>query len=75
VIYFCYLRHSDVSMPVVNLRSFKQRVRHRKRAFRRFLSNLEKDPPKNLDKLASVVEKEAWKEVDCLTCGNCCKSM
>jgi len=62
-------------MPVVNLRSFKQRVRHRKRAFRRFLGNLEKNPPKELDQLASVVESETWRELDCLTCGNCCKTM
>ena len=62
-------------MPVVNLRSFKQRVRHRKRAYKRFLSHLVKDPPKELDQLTSIVEKETWKEVDCLTCGNCCKTM
>jgi Fe-S-cluster containining protein len=62
-------------MSIVNLRSFKQRVRHRKRAFRRFLSQLEKDPPKKLDQLASIVEKDAWREVNCLSCGNCCKTM
>jgi len=49
-------------MSIVNLRSFKQRVRHRKRAFRRFLSQLEKDPPKKLDQLASIAEKDAWRE-------------
>jgi Fe-S-cluster containining protein len=62
-------------MPVVNLRSFKQRVRHRKRAYKKFLSRLVKDPPKKLDQLTSIVEKETWKEIDCLTCGNCCKTM
>jgi len=62
-------------MPVVNLRSFKQRVRHRKKAYKRFLSHLVKDPPKELDQLTSIVEKETWKEVDCLSCGNCCKTM
>ena len=62
-------------MPVVNLRSFKQRVRQRKKAFRKFLSHLAKNPPKELDQLASTVEAEAWTEFDCLTCGNCCKTM
>lgn len=62
-------------MPVVNLRSFKQRVRHRKKALKNFLNLLVKNPPSTLDRLTSVVEKETWGEVDCLTCGNCCKTM
>ena len=73
--YFYYLRHLQVSMSVVNLRSFKQRVRHRKRAFRRFLTDIVKNPPKRLDQLADTAEKETWREIDCLTCGNCCKTM
>src|SRR6266545_1573551 len=59
----------------VNLRSFKQRVRHRKSAFRKFLTKLEKKPPKKLDQLTIAVEKEVWREIDCLTCANCCKTM
>lgn len=59
----------------VNLRSFKQRVRLRKTVFRRFLTRLVKNPPKNLDKLAAIAEKEIWREVDCLSCANCCKTM
>jgi len=59
----------------VNLRSFKQRVRHRKSAFRRFLSRLEKNPPKKLDEITVLAEKEIWREIDCLTCANCCKTM
>jgi Fe-S-cluster containining protein len=59
----------------VNLRSFKQRVRHRKTALRRFLTKLEKKPPRKLDELTVQVEKEVWREVDCLSCANCCKTM
>jgi Fe-S-cluster containining protein len=59
----------------VNLRSFKQRVLHRKSAFRRFLSRLEKNPPKKLDEITVLAEKEIWREIDCLTCANCCKTM
>ena len=62
-------------MPGINLRSFKQRVRRRKTSFRRFLSKIEKNPPKKLDQLTTIVEKEVWKEVNCLTCANCCKTM
>ncbi len=59
----------------VNLRSFKQKLRHRKPGYIKFLTRLEKKTPANLDSLAIEVEKEVWKEVDCLSCANCCKVM
>lgn len=62
-------------MSAVNLRSFKQRVRHHKKSFKSFLSRVEKNPPKGLDQLAVKLSTEVWKEVDCLSCANCCKSM
>ena len=63
------------SIQPVNLRSFKQRARHSKRSFRRFLTKLEKKQPKGLQNLIDRLEKEVWKEVDCLSCANCCKTM
>ena len=39
------------------------------------MSKLEKNPPRKLDQLAEVVNKEVWQEIDCLTCANCCKKM
>ena len=39
------------------------------------LTRIENDPPKGLDKTAEVIDKEVWKEIDCLTCANCCKKM
>ncbi len=62
-------------MQPVNLRSFKQKVRYHKKAFKRFLGKIEKNPPRNLDKTAQLIDAEVWKEVDCLSCANCCKSM
>ena len=62
-------------MQAVNLRSFKQKVRYHKKAFKRFLTKIEKTPPRGLDKLTASLEKEVWKEIDCLTCANCCKTM
>jgi uncharacterized protein len=59
----------------VNLRSFKQKVRHHHKKMKRFLSKVEKNPPRGLDALAEVLDKEVWKEVDCLSCANCCKTM
>ena len=59
----------------VNLRSFKQKVRHHEKTMKRFLGKIEKNPPKGLDKLAEKIDAEVWQEVDCLSCANCCKTM
>lgn len=40
-----------------------------------FLTRLGKNPPRKLDALAVEIDKEIWKEVDCLSCANCCKTM
>jgi len=69
--------HSKIStfqMPV-NLRSFKQQVRHKQKAFKRYLGKIERNPPRGLDTIAAGIDAEVWKEVDCLSCANCCKSM
>ena len=42
---------------------------------RSFLSKLLKSQPRGLDKLTAALEPEVWKEIDCLTCANCCKTM
>lgn len=59
----------------VNLRSFRLKVAKNKRKFRGFLTRLEKNPPAGLDKQAELIDAEVWKDVDCLTCANCCKTM
>ncbi|MGH2552873.1 MAG: YkgJ family cysteine cluster protein [Chitinophagaceae bacterium] len=62
-------------MKPVNIRSFRQKARHRKSSMRRFLTKLENKPPRGLDNTIAQLEKEVWKETDCLSCANCCKTM
>lgn len=62
-------------MLPVNFRSFRQRVRHNQANFRRYLSKIEKNPPKGLDLLADRLNIHVWQQVDCLSCANCCKKM
>ena len=62
-------------MTPINIRSFKQKARYKKRSFRRFLTKLEKKAPRGMEALAAKLDKEVWKEIDCLTCANCCKTM
>jgi len=62
-------------MLPVNLRSFKQKVRHNKKRLKAFLTRLEKKTPPGLDKITRELEPLVWNDVDCLTCANCCKTM
>lgn len=62
-------------MQVINLRSFRQKVRHNKRGLKSFLTRLGKKPPRGLHQLVDTLEKEVWENVDCLSCANCCKTM
>ncbi|WP_276504526.1 YkgJ family cysteine cluster protein [Terrimonas pollutisoli] len=62
-------------MIPVNLKAFKKKAGDNKRSFRRFLTKLENEPPKKINTLTATLEKEVWKEVDCLSCANCCKTM
>jgi Fe-S-cluster containining protein len=59
----------------VNLKSFKQKAKKHEKSFKSFLSKIGRKPPKDLDKNAPTIDAEVWKEVDCLSCANCCKSM
>lgn len=59
----------------VNLRSFKKQLASKRKSFRSFLNKSEKDPPRGIHAATVNINKEVWKEVDCLTCANCCKSM
>jgi len=60
---------------LLSLRKMKNKMIANRSAFRRFLSKLEKDPPRGLDTLAVQTDKLVWGETDCLNCANCCKTM
>jgi Fe-S-cluster containining protein len=62
-------------MATVNLRSFRQLVRHNKKRIKSFLGRLEKKAPRGLDRMVVEADKEVWKKTDCLDCANCCKTM
>src|SRR6478672_10499538 len=62
-------------MDKVNLRAFRKNVKANKSAFKRYLTKLEKKPPRGLDKIALRADLDMWQEIDCLSCANCCKTM
>lgn len=63
------------TMAEFSLRTFKRRLPQHRSRLRRFLAFIKKNPPRNLDALAAAADKEVWKEVNCLSCANCCKVM
>jgi len=62
-------------MQTVNLRSFKLVIRRNKRRMKNFLTRLLKNTPRGLDRMAEDADRRVWKEVNCLDCANCCKTM
>ncbi len=62
-------------MQRINLRKLKKNFDKNKRSFRYFITRLENKPPENLETLAIQKNNEVWKEIDCLSCANCCKVM
>jgi len=59
----------------IDLDIFKEKVKANKRKMRTFLNVIGERPPRKLNKLTETLEKNVWKEVDCLSCANCCKKM
>ena len=57
------------------VRKFNKKVEQHRSRFRIFLTGIDKNPPKQLDQYAEVIDREVWSEVDCLACSNCCRTM
>src|SRR5437868_11923141 len=70
-LFITYLRF----MMKMNLRAFVKKARKNKRSLRRFLTKMEKQPSRHLSTYTALAEPSVWKEVDCLHCANCCKTM
>ena len=58
-----------------SFKSFKIKAGKNKKTLRAFLTRLKTKTPKGLDTIAATIDKEVWKEVDCLACANCCRTM
>lgn len=56
-------------------KKFEAQVVQHRSSLRRFLSKVERQPPRELDEHAEKLDAEVWKEVDCLACSNCCRTM
>ncbi len=62
-------------MNAVNFRLFNKKLLLHRKSYRRFINRLEKNVPKNMNAITAVLNVEVFKEIDCLSCANCCKKM
>lgn len=74
--YFFYFRalfhHMNKNFP---LQQLIRRAHQKKKALGKFLKKLKRNPPKDLLKIVKQANAETEKEIDCLACSNCCRTM
>jgi hypothetical protein len=59
---------------MMDLEEYKIAAQMKAKEHKKFLENLKRKPPKNLDYLAEETHEEIFQEIDCLSCANCCKT-
>ena len=57
------------------LKTFTAKLLLHRSEYMSFVFKVEASPPTNLDTISEVLDKEVWRETDCLACSNCCRSM
>lgn len=70
-----YDSRNNEAMAAVNLRAFRAKVKKHRKGMRAFLTRTENHPPRRLDAMVTEIDREVWRETDCLTCSNCCRQM
>ncbi|HEM5166410.1 TPA: YkgJ family cysteine cluster protein [Streptococcus suis] len=59
----------------VDIERYKQLAHQKQGEHRKFLANLKKKTPKNLDRIVQDIHAEVFSEIDCTECANCCKTL
>ncbi|WP_416367522.1 YkgJ family cysteine cluster protein, partial [Streptococcus suis] len=59
----------------VDIERYKQLAQQKQGEHRKFLANLKKKAPKNLDRIVQDIHAEVFSEIDCTECANCCKTL
>lgn len=58
----------------MDVEEYKKLAIQNQKTHQKFLDQLKKKPPKQLDYIAQEVHDEVFEKVDCLACANCCKT-
>ncbi len=59
----------------MDLKQFKKRVSKKKARLTAFLKKLDEIVPEDMPKLVTETDITVWRDIDCTTCANCCKTM
>lgn len=59
----------------IDIEHYRDLALQKQKDHRKFLAQLKKKPPKNLDKIAKEIHNEVFAEIDCTACANCCKTL
>lgn len=59
----------------MNLKQFKGKRPEQKKVLKDFLVKLDTIVPEDFQELVNGEDEQTWKETDCLSCANCCKTM
>src|ERR1019366_10830295 len=65
----------NLNMVEVNIQKYKRRALKKKKDLSKFMRDLSQSKTRGLLKIAIDADKEVWKEVSCVNCANCCKTM
>ncbi len=65
----------QLAMNQYNLKAFAVRAKKQSPALKKFLKKFDKKFIPNMLPKQLELEQEVWKEVSCLSCANCCKTM
>lgn len=57
-----------------HLSNLKKLAREKESENKQFFKKLKQKPPKNLDYIMQDLHEEAFNDIDCLECANCCKT-
>jgi Fe-S-cluster containining protein len=59
----------------MDLEEFKVKAEARREDLEGFLKKLDTTVPRGFSRIVAEEDAEVWKDVDCTTCANCCKTM
>jgi len=57
------------------IEEYAERSKKKRKKFKKFLKKFNKVYVPEIGKFTEPAEEYAWKKIDCLDCGNCCKKM
>ncbi len=59
----------------MDLKKFRAEASRKKKKLTHFLQKFDKIVPDDLPKIVAVTDATVWRDIDCTTCANCCKTM